>query len=260
MLNSYQMETLDRKYSCPVEVTIEAIGGKWKCVILWWLRRDARRFGELKLLIPTISQKVLTQQLRELETDGLITRQSYRESPPRVEYFLTPHGQTLTPITELMCEWGKHHKVNHQFGGCRLDNVRVLVLSQTRSLHLILEEYSATVVSATSVFEMLTLFDGYYPDVLLVDFSILDETNSQLFIAKIKQMQQLSRSAMPITEDSAIIPPALTTQFTMVATVPIDNYYERGRAFKMGFAVHLPSPIDTAEMIATLSSVTRRTA
>jgi DNA-binding HxlR family transcriptional regulator len=252
------MDTIDRKYSCPVEVTIEAIGGKWKCVILWWLRRDARRFSELKLLIPPISQKVLTQQLRELETDGLITRQSYRESPPRVEYFLTPHGQTLTPITELMCEWGKHHKLNHQFGGCRLHNVRVLVVSETRSLPLILEEYSATVVSATSVREMLTLLDGYYPDILLVDFSILDEANSQLLVAKIKQMQQQSTSAIPIAEDSAIVA-ALTSQFTMVATVPIDNYYERGRAFKMGFSVHLPSPIDNAEMIATLSSVTRRT-
>jgi DNA-binding HxlR family transcriptional regulator len=67
------MDTKVEKYACPVEVTIATVGGKWKCLILWWLRRDARRFSELKLLIPRLSQKVLTQQLRELEgpfTDG----------------------------------------------------------------------------------------------------------------------------------------------------------------------------------------------
>lgn len=123
------MDTNIKNYSCPVEVTIEAIGGKWKCLILWWLRRDARRFGELKLLISNITQKVLTQQLRELEKEGLIYRKSFPESPPRVEYALTPHGQTFTPITELMCEWGKVHRVGYQFNYCRLENTKVLVVS-----------------------------------------------------------------------------------------------------------------------------------
>jgi DNA-binding HxlR family transcriptional regulator/CheY-like chemotaxis protein len=233
------MDTIKRKYPCPVEVTIEAIGGKWKCVILWWLRRDARRFGELKLLMPTISQKVLTQQLRELETEGLITRESYRESPPRVEYFLTPYGQTLTPITELMCDWGKHHNVNYQFGYSRLENVRVLVISsEAESLRLILERYSAIVMSATSISEILSLPDDYFTDALLIDLSLLNQANSHIFVAKTKQMKQLKNT------------------LAMVATVPIGDSSERMRAFKIGFTVHLPSPIENAEMIATLASLT----
>ena len=219
---------------------MEAIGGKWKCVILWWLRRDARRFGELKLLMPTISQKVLTQQLRELETEGLIARESYRESPPRVEYSLTPHGQTLTPITELMCEWGKHHNVNYQFGYSRLENVQVLVVSsQAESLRIVLEKYSAIVVSATSITEIFSLPDDYSPNALLIDLNLLNQANSQIFVAKIKQMKQKFKNIL-----------------ALVATVPIDNSSERVRAFKMGFAVHLPSPIENAEMIATLTSLT----
>ena len=67
---------LATEYNCPVEVTLKVIGGKWKCVILWWLRRNAKRFGELRLLIPGITQKVLTQQLRELERDELIRRET----------------------------------------------------------------------------------------------------------------------------------------------------------------------------------------
>jgi DNA-binding HxlR family transcriptional regulator len=104
-----------RKYSCPVEFTIDRIGGKWKAVILWWLKGGNKRFGELMQLMPDISQKVLTSQLRELEADGLIERQVFAESPPRVEYLLSAHGKTLKPIMELMCEWGKANAKEHQF-------------------------------------------------------------------------------------------------------------------------------------------------
>jgi DNA-binding HxlR family transcriptional regulator len=105
-----------KKYSCPMEFTLDRIGGKWKSVILWWLRGGSKRFGELMQLMPEISQKVLTAQLRELEADSLIERQVFAESPPRVEYSLTAHGETLQPIMELMCEWGKANAKEHQFG------------------------------------------------------------------------------------------------------------------------------------------------
>ncbi len=104
-----------KKYSCPVEFTLDRIGGKWKAVILWWLKGGSKRFGELMNLMPDISQKVLTSQLRELEADGLIEREVFAESPPRVEYSLSAHGATLKPIMELMCEWGKVNGKEHQF-------------------------------------------------------------------------------------------------------------------------------------------------
>ena len=104
------------KYHCPVEVTLDVIGGKWKCIIIWWLREHPRRFSELKQLIPGITQKVLTEQLRELEADGLIHREAHKEKPPRVEYSLTSYGTTIRPITNLMCEWGKNHLPGYQFG------------------------------------------------------------------------------------------------------------------------------------------------
>jgi DNA-binding HxlR family transcriptional regulator len=145
------MDTI-KKYACPLEVTIKAIGSKWKCLILWWLRRDARRFSELKLLIPYITQKVLTQQLRELEQEGLIYRESYPESPPRVEYALTPHGHTCTPIVELMCDWGKGHKSEYQFSYCRLQGMKILVVSpEAISICATLKERNAIAIAATKI-------------------------------------------------------------------------------------------------------------
>lgn len=109
----------EAKYHCPVEVTLEVIGGKWKCIILWGLRQESKRFSELRNLIPGISQKILTQQLRELENHGLISRKVYQEKPPRVEYSLTPLGESVRPITDLMCEWGKQRMPNYEFGYMR---------------------------------------------------------------------------------------------------------------------------------------------
>ncbi len=109
-----------KKYGCPVEFTLDRIGGKWKCVILWRLRRGSKRFGELMELMPEISQKVLTTQLRELEADALIDRQVFAESPPRVEYSLTAYGETLKPIMEMMCEWGKSNSEEHQIDSAYL--------------------------------------------------------------------------------------------------------------------------------------------
>jgi len=101
---------------CPVEWTLEVIGGKWKCVILWHLRGRIRRFNELRRLIPGATQKMLTAQLRELERDGLVTRKIYAEIPPKVEYSITPYGTSLTPLLESMCKWGLRHREKHQVG------------------------------------------------------------------------------------------------------------------------------------------------
>jgi DNA-binding HxlR family transcriptional regulator len=97
------------KYNCPVEATLDVIGGKWKVLILFWLQDQVWRFGELRRRIPHISERMLTQQLRELEENGIVHRKVHPVVPPRVEYSLTPYGRTLRPITDLMCEWGKKH-------------------------------------------------------------------------------------------------------------------------------------------------------
>ncbi|HWE39948.1 MAG TPA: helix-turn-helix domain-containing protein [Isosphaeraceae bacterium] len=94
---------------CPVEATLDVIGGKWKTVILFWLKDRTLRFGELRRAIAGVSERVLAQQLRELEADGVVRREVFPEVPPRVEYSLTDYGRTLGPIIERMCVWGKEH-------------------------------------------------------------------------------------------------------------------------------------------------------
>jgi len=94
-------------YKCTVAVTLEVIGGKWKSLILWHLRVKTLRFSQLQRRLGKITQKMQTQQLRELERDGLIHREVYAEVPPRVEYSLTDLGLSVVPILEQMCVWGK---------------------------------------------------------------------------------------------------------------------------------------------------------
>lgn len=106
MISSYQ-ELYG--YACPIEATIDVIGGKWKSVILYHLLDDKKRFNEFRRLIPTITQRMLTLQLRELERDGVIHRKVYKQVPPKVEYSLTPFGRTLIPIIRQMREWGIEH-------------------------------------------------------------------------------------------------------------------------------------------------------
>lgn len=94
-------------YHCALDVTMEYIGGKWKTVVLWYLRKDARRFSQLKRQIPGITEKMLSLQLKQLEKDGIINRTVFAEVPPRVEYCLTKEGKTLLPILEELAKWGR---------------------------------------------------------------------------------------------------------------------------------------------------------
>lgn len=98
-----------KKYNISVEATLEVIGGKWKCVILCHLMRGTKRTSELRRLMPNITQKMLTQQLRELEEDGVINRISYNQVPPKVEYELSEYGQSLIEILNALCFWGEKH-------------------------------------------------------------------------------------------------------------------------------------------------------
>jgi DNA-binding HxlR family transcriptional regulator len=94
-------------YNCPVEVTLDVLGGKWKTVILRHLSKHTLRYGQLQQRMPNITQRMLTLQLKELEADGLIRRTVYDEPLKRVEYSLTEYGKSVEPMLELMCEWGK---------------------------------------------------------------------------------------------------------------------------------------------------------
>ena len=108
------METeSQKKYYCPIDVTIKTIGGKWKPIILHHLLDGTKRFGELRRLIPDITQKMLTQQLRELEKDALIKRKVFAEVPPKVEYSLTNYGRTLKQVLEELSNWGVSHIEKH---------------------------------------------------------------------------------------------------------------------------------------------------
>ena len=103
--------TYNRVHVCPVETSLELLSGKWKPRILWKLHRDGTlRFGEFRRQLPELTPKVLTQQLRDLERDGLVQRRVYAEVPPKVEYSLSDFGRTLEPILAMIAEWGMTHQ------------------------------------------------------------------------------------------------------------------------------------------------------
>jgi DNA-binding HxlR family transcriptional regulator len=98
------------KTGCAVETALGLIGGRWKGVVIYWLLKEKRRFGELRRLLPSCTQRMLTLQLRELEADGLVKRTVFPEVPPHVEYELTPFGRTLEPVVIGLRDWGEQYK------------------------------------------------------------------------------------------------------------------------------------------------------
>ena len=100
---------IKKQYRCPVELTIDLLGGKWKVLILWHLSNGPLRFCQLKKLYPKITQKILTQQLRYLEGIGLVIRTTYPEIPPKVEYSLSELGETIKPVLDKLQEWGRQY-------------------------------------------------------------------------------------------------------------------------------------------------------
>ncbi|SDT34079.1 transcriptional regulator, HxlR family [Paenibacillaceae bacterium GAS479] len=96
-------------FTCPVEMTMDVIGGKWKCIVIHQLLDGPKRFNELRRLMPRVTQRMLTLQLRELERDGLVARRIYNQVPPKVEYSLTEFGWELAPIVRSMMDWALKH-------------------------------------------------------------------------------------------------------------------------------------------------------
>lgn len=95
--------------TCPILAAQNIIAGKWKLPILWELSKGTKRFNELQKILTEISQGILTQQLRELERDGMVHREVYKEVPPKVEYSLTEIGKSLIPVLNVVCAWGKDY-------------------------------------------------------------------------------------------------------------------------------------------------------
>jgi DNA-binding HxlR family transcriptional regulator len=97
-----------KTYQCALDITMDYIGGKWRSVVLWYLMKDKKRFSELKKVIPDITEKMLSIQLKHLERDGLIERKVFAEVPPRVEYKLSAAGQSLIPMLKEIAAWGRN--------------------------------------------------------------------------------------------------------------------------------------------------------
>ncbi|MBD1999771.1 winged helix-turn-helix transcriptional regulator [Leptolyngbya sp. FACHB-541] len=233
------MNPSKKKYGCPVEVTVDAIGGRWKSAILWWLRQSAKRPNELMLLIPGITQKVLTNQLRELEADGLIHRQAYRETPPRVEYSLTPEGETLRPLIEMMANWGKEKLPEFQFGIVSLKDIKLLLVAdepyaQRLRIQLgIIYEATVTIAPETPL-EQIRQFQ---PDVVLVDL----DAGSEDFAVLNRHIQQLEAELA-----------------RTIFTIALANSDQRKQAFSQGFQVVLIKPVEMIELVAAIASFAGR--
>lgn len=101
---------LNQIVSCPIEHTMNLISGKWKMIILWHLsQHDVMRYGEIKKSLDSITHKMLSQQLKELESDGFIHREAYQQIPPKVEYSLSDRGKSFLPVLQSLSDWGQNH-------------------------------------------------------------------------------------------------------------------------------------------------------
>ena len=115
------MADLQKKYNCPLELTMDLIGGKWKLIILWYLLDGSKSFSQLNRLMPNITQKMLTTQLRELEEKGLINRHVYPQVPPKVEYSLTEQGYSLKHILNDICSWSTSYAKDNEIEISNID-------------------------------------------------------------------------------------------------------------------------------------------
>ena len=102
---------MTKHVSCPTEITLDVISGRWKVMVIFWLLQDKRRFNQLQRDLAGITHRTLAKQLREMEADGLVEREDFGEIPPRVEYRLTPLGRSLEPVLAAMHEWALQHGV-----------------------------------------------------------------------------------------------------------------------------------------------------
>lgn len=100
---------MKQHYGCPVQATINVLSGKWKVMIVWHLSFGPKRFAQVRNLLPGVTEKVLTSQLRQLQADGILTRKATADVPPKVTYFLTPEGEKLVPLMQDLCAWGSKH-------------------------------------------------------------------------------------------------------------------------------------------------------
>lgn len=223
------------KYICPVEIALDIIGGKWKGVILWWLKEDVRSFSELKRLMSKITAKVLTQQLRELEADGVIARQTYREAPVRVEYSLTAKGTSLIPTIDLMCEWGIQWLPAEQSGRKRIDTATVLIFTEDSDLRSQLERdltaFGAQAIAVNSQAEALEQLVSRRIDVCLID----TETSQSYLL--LEQMGSFDKVA--------------------IALINPESSENRRFAVRAGFPIHLIKPPELCHLIAAIASLTR---
>jgi DNA-binding HxlR family transcriptional regulator len=104
---------MQKRYGCAVEIAVDVVGGKWRPVILAHLKEGVLRYGELRRLIPGLSEKMLVQRLRELEADGLVARHDHETTPPHVEYRLTEEGLSLAPVLQALYDWGAARAVRN---------------------------------------------------------------------------------------------------------------------------------------------------